>query len=52
MVVHICNPNYLGGGDWEGHGLRPARAKSSQDSISMEKMLSMVVYACHPSDGG
>jgi hypothetical protein len=29
MVVHTCNPNYVGGRDGEGHGLRPAQAKMS-----------------------
>jgi hypothetical protein len=27
-VAHACNPNYLGGRDWEDGGLRPAWAKS------------------------
>jgi hypothetical protein len=22
-VAPICNPSYSGGGDWEGHGLKP-----------------------------
>jgi hypothetical protein len=31
MMVHACNPMYLGGCD---HCLRPAQAKDSWDSIS------------------
>jgi hypothetical protein len=33
-VAHTCNPNYLGGWNWEDHGSRPAWAKSLQDFIS------------------
>jgi hypothetical protein len=33
-VGHTCNPSYSGGRDGEDHGLRPVRAKSSQDPIS------------------
>jgi hypothetical protein len=36
MVIHICNPNYLGGKDWEDHHARSAMAKSLQDSISTD----------------
>jgi hypothetical protein len=28
LVIHTCNPSYLGGRDWEDCGLRPAWAKS------------------------
>jgi hypothetical protein len=28
MVVHVCNPSYLGCKDIEDHGSRPARQKS------------------------
>jgi hypothetical protein len=28
MVVHAYHSGYLGGRDWEDHGLRPAQAKS------------------------
>jgi hypothetical protein len=45
MVVHVCNPSYSGGGDWEDRGLRPARAKHSQDLISINK-LGVMVHVC------
>jgi hypothetical protein len=35
-VAHAYNPSYLGGRDWQDHGLRPVRAKSSQDPISTD----------------
>jgi hypothetical protein len=31
LVVHTCNPSYLGGCDQEDGGSRPARGISSQD---------------------
>jgi hypothetical protein len=31
MVAQACSPSYLGGEDWEHHGLRPAQANSSWD---------------------
>jgi hypothetical protein len=34
LVVHACDPSYLGGWDWEDHSLRPAWENSSRDSIS------------------
>jgi hypothetical protein len=34
VVVETYNPSYLGSGGWEDSSLRPAWAKSSQDSIS------------------
>jgi hypothetical protein len=53
MAVHTYNPSYLGGGDWEDHGLRSVWAKryQEQDSIST-KELGMVVYTCHLSYTG
>jgi hypothetical protein len=33
MVAHTCNLSYSGVRDWENCDLRPAWAKSSQDSI-------------------
>jgi hypothetical protein len=27
LMVHACNPNYLGGSDCEDHGSKPAQAK-------------------------
>jgi hypothetical protein len=33
----IFNPKYLGGGSWEGHGLRPVQGKCKQDLISINK---------------
>jgi hypothetical protein len=33
-VFHICNPSYLGDGDQEDHGLRPAQGKASRGPIS------------------
>jgi hypothetical protein len=33
LVAHACNPSYSGGSDQEDSGLKPALAKSSQDSI-------------------
>jgi hypothetical protein len=32
-VTHACNPSYVGGGDQENHGLKPAQANSSGDPI-------------------
>jgi hypothetical protein len=32
-VTHACNPSYSGGRDQEDHGLKPAWANSSRDSI-------------------
>jgi hypothetical protein len=32
VVDHTCNPRYLGGWDWENHGLMPTQANSSWDS--------------------
>jgi hypothetical protein len=37
MMAHAYNPSYLGGGDWEGHNLRAALAKSLRDPISTSK---------------
>jgi hypothetical protein len=34
LVVHVCNPRYLGGRDQEDHGSKPAQANSLQDPIS------------------
>jgi hypothetical protein len=34
LVAHACNPSCSGGRDQEDQGLKPARAKSSQDPIS------------------
>jgi hypothetical protein len=34
LVAHACNPSYSGGRDQENHGLKTARANSSQDCIS------------------
>jgi hypothetical protein len=34
LVAHACNPGYSGGRDQEDHGLKPAWANSSQDSLS------------------
>jgi hypothetical protein len=48
MVTHACNPSYLGDGDQEDHGLRPAQAKSSQDP-HLNKWPGKVTHACHPS---
>jgi hypothetical protein len=31
LVVHTCNPTYLGGRDQENQGSRPEEANSSQD---------------------
>jgi hypothetical protein len=42
-VVLTCNPNYLGGGDQEDEGSRPARAKHLRNPISTNKKLGMVV---------
>jgi hypothetical protein len=33
-LAHTCNPSYSGSRDQEDHGLKPARANSSQDPIS------------------
>jgi hypothetical protein len=50
-MAHTCNPSYLEGRDQEDQGPRPAWANSSQDSISTNKKLSVVlcvmVCACH-----
>jgi hypothetical protein len=38
-VAHTYNPGYSGGRDQEDHGLKPARANSSQDPISYLKII-------------
>jgi hypothetical protein len=43
-MVQAYNPTYMEGGDLENHGLRPAQAKSSQDSISTNGWMSW--YTC------
>jgi hypothetical protein len=42
MVMHVCNPSYLGGRDQEDHVLRPAVGKSYQGSMSTD-----VVHICN-----
>jgi hypothetical protein len=34
LLVHACNPSYLGGLDQEDHSFRPAQASISRDAIS------------------
>jgi hypothetical protein len=34
LVTHACDPHLPGGRDQEDHGLKPAQANSSQDTIS------------------
>jgi hypothetical protein len=34
MVAHTCNPNYIGGRDWEDENSKPAWAKVHETSIS------------------
>jgi hypothetical protein len=48
VVAHICNPSYLGDGDGEDQGLRPAWTKSYRDPISINK-LDVVACGYHPS---
>jgi hypothetical protein len=38
-VAHACNPSYLRGRDQEDHGLKPAWANNSWDSVSKIPML-------------
>jgi hypothetical protein len=52
MVAHACKPSYSGGRDLEDHSWRTAQAKSSQDPISSNKKLGIVVHACHSSYSG
>jgi hypothetical protein len=40
-MAHACNPSYLGGWNLEDHGLRPAWANSTQDSISKNNQSKM-----------
>jgi hypothetical protein len=51
-VAHACNLSCLEGGDQESYGLRPAQAKSSQDPISTNKKLGMMVLTCYSSHAG
>jgi hypothetical protein len=51
-VTNTCNPSYLGGWHQKDSHCRTAQAKSSQDPISTNKKLGMVVNACHPSHSG
>jgi hypothetical protein len=37
MVAQVCNPSYLGGGDWEDQGLTPTCANSLGDLIATNK---------------
>jgi hypothetical protein len=46
LVAHACNPSYLGGNDQEDYGLKPAQAKSWQDSPPTQPMAEHT--ACHP----
>jgi hypothetical protein len=34
MVVHTCNPNYIGGFDKEDHGPRPAQDKIGRSYLN------------------
>jgi hypothetical protein len=43
VVVHSCNPSYLGGGDWEDCGLRLSRVKKVSE-IPFQP--GMVVHTC------
>jgi hypothetical protein len=52
VMAHTCNLSYLGGRDLKDHDLRPVWSKSSQDPISINKNLGMVVLACHLSSPG
>jgi hypothetical protein len=45
--AHTCISSYLGGRDQEDHDLKPAWAKSSPDSISINKS-SVVVCVYNP----
>jgi hypothetical protein len=36
VVAHICNPSYVGGGDWEDSSFMPAQPNT-------------VVHICNPS---
>jgi hypothetical protein len=47
-VAHACNLNYLGIGEQEDHGSRPAQKKVSKTPCQPIK-LGVVAYACHPS---
>jgi hypothetical protein len=48
-VAHTCNLSYLGGRNQEDHSSRPVWANSSQDPISTNKKLGVVVHTYHPS---
>jgi hypothetical protein len=48
VVLHTCSPSYLGGGDYEDHGLSPTQAKRYHDPISSIH-LGMVACTCGSS---
>jgi hypothetical protein len=51
MMVHACNPSYLGGSDQEDRDSKPARENSSQDpmlKISITKRAGGVVQGEGP----
>jgi hypothetical protein len=48
MMAHAFNPSYLGGGYWEIM-VQNSNAKGSQDPISTNKKLGLVMFACHSS---
>jgi hypothetical protein len=52
MVAQASNPSYSEGRDGEHDSPKPAQAKSSQDPISTNKNMGMVVHACHPNYTG
>jgi hypothetical protein len=49
MVVHVCNPSYLGGRHRGNHGSRPVGIKVSK--ILSQKQ-AVVVHACNSSNLG
>jgi hypothetical protein len=46
-VAHACNPSYVGGRDWQDHGLKSARAKSSSQTGYGDMPLSFQLLEKH-----
>jgi hypothetical protein len=48
-MAHACNSSYLGGRDWEDHGLKANPGKKVQETLISTNEPGIVVYACNPS---
>jgi hypothetical protein len=51
VVVHVYNPSYKGGRNWEDGGSRPAWAKKKENvsKTPSQQKLGVVVCACVPA---